>query len=78
MDSSIAIEDAAAVVAAANTLKIAGSSFQILPERAAPMAAFPGRNVMLFGDANHQQRGGAATDTRGPDRLPMTQGSGGW
>ncbi len=48
-DSNISVEDANAVVIAATTLKTAGASFQILPERAAPLAAFRGRNVVLFG-----------------------------
>ena len=33
-----------------STMRLAGASYQILPERTAPLASFRGRNVILFGD----------------------------
>lgn len=38
-----------AVLAAANTLRTLGTSYQIFPERVAPVSTFRNRNVMLFG-----------------------------
>jgi hypothetical protein len=38
-----------AVMTAVNTLRLMGSSYQVLPERVATLAALRGRNVMLFG-----------------------------
>jgi hypothetical protein len=46
---SIAMGEMLGVVAAANTLRHFGAAYQILPERAAPLASLRGRNVILFG-----------------------------
>jgi len=46
---SIAIGEMSGVVAAANILRQFHTSFQILPERAAPLSSLRGRNVILFG-----------------------------
>lgn len=39
------------IAVATSTMRLAGASYQILPERTAPLASFRGRNVILFGDA---------------------------
>jgi hypothetical protein len=46
---SIAMGEMSGVVAAANTLRQSRASYQILPERAAPLASLRGRNVIVFG-----------------------------
>lgn len=38
------------IAVAAGMLRLAGAVYRILPERTAPLASFPGRNVILFGD----------------------------
>lgn len=38
------------IATAASNLRLAGVNYQILPERAAPLASFRDRNVILFGD----------------------------
>jgi hypothetical protein len=48
-DNVLGVGTMNAVVAAANTLRKLGNSFQILPERAATLASLRGRNAMLFG-----------------------------
>jgi hypothetical protein len=48
-DNVLGVGTMNAVVAAANTLRKLGSTFQILPERAATLASLRGRNAMLFG-----------------------------
>jgi hypothetical protein len=48
-DNVLGIGTMNAVVTAVNTLKSLGSSYEILPERVATLAALRGRNVMLFG-----------------------------
>lgn len=52
-DSLVQINVLSGVVAAANTLQSLNSTFQILPERAAPLPALRGRNVILFGDPTY-------------------------
>jgi hypothetical protein len=49
-DNLVQLNVVSGVVAAANTLHSLNSTFQILPERAAPLPALRGRNVILFGD----------------------------
>jgi len=46
---SIAMGEMAGVVSATNTLRQFRGAYQILPERAAPLASLRGRNVILFG-----------------------------
>jgi hypothetical protein len=46
---SIAMGEMSGVVAAANALRQFRASYQILPERAAPLPSLRGRNVILFG-----------------------------
>ena len=46
---SIAIGEMSGVVAATNVLRQFHTSFQVLPERAAPLASLRGRNLILFG-----------------------------
>jgi len=43
------------VAIVATTLRTAHATYQILSERAAPLASFRGRNVILFGDARTSQ-----------------------
>ena len=51
VDSVASIGVISGVAVATNTMRLAGASYQILPERQAPLASFRGRNVILFGDA---------------------------
>lgn len=46
---SIAMGEMSGVVSAANALRLFHGTYQILPERAAPLASLRGRNVILFG-----------------------------
>lgn len=48
-DNVLGVGTMNAVVTVANTLKSLGTSYQILPERVATLAAVRGRNAMLFG-----------------------------
>jgi len=48
-DNVLGVGTMNAVVTVANTLKSLGTSYQILPERVATLAALHGRNAMLFG-----------------------------
>jgi hypothetical protein len=48
-DNVLGVNTMNAVVIATNTLRSFGSSYQILPERAATVPALRGRNAMLFG-----------------------------
>jgi hypothetical protein len=50
-DNVLGVGTMNAVVTVANTLKSLGTSYQILPERVATLAAVRGRNAMLFGAA---------------------------
>jgi hypothetical protein len=68
-DSAIPVAVLSGAVIASNTLRSMGASFQVLPERAAPLASFRGRNVILFGDTNNSN---AATQLL--TRAPLTMG----
>ena len=48
-DNVLGVGTMNAVVAAVNTLKAMGTSYQILPERVATISALRGRNAILFG-----------------------------
>ena len=48
--NNVPIGVVSAVAAAASSLNLLGTQYQILPERIAPMASFRNRNVILIGD----------------------------
>ena len=48
-DNAAAIGDISGIVVAVNTLQQFGVNYQMLPERAGPIPAMRGRNVLLFG-----------------------------
>jgi hypothetical protein len=50
VDSVVSIGVLSGAVIAGNTLRSLGASYQVLPERAAPLPSFRGRNVILFGE----------------------------
>ncbi len=67
VDNSVQVGHMAAVVEIAGILRLAGTVYQILPERSAPAAAFRGRNVVVIGDP---QNSDAAA--RILEKLPLT------
>jgi len=67
VDNSVQVGHMAAVVEVVSTLRLAGVTCQILPERSAPAAAFRGRNVVVIGDP---QNSDAAA--RILEKLPLT------
>lgn len=50
VDNSVQLGHMASGVDIATNLRVLGASYQILPERSAPAAAFRGRNVILIGE----------------------------
>lgn len=54
-DNAVGFGTMNAVVSTVNTLKLLGSTYQILPDRAAPISALRGRNVVLFGNPPESQ-----------------------
>lgn len=52
-DSLVQVSVVAGIVSATTALRGLDSSFQILPERAAPLAALRKRNAILFGDPSY-------------------------
>ena len=51
VDNSVSMGQLLGVVTATRVLDAAGASYQVLPEHAAPLASFRGRNVLLIGAA---------------------------
>jgi hypothetical protein len=54
-DNMLGVGTMNAVVTTVNTLRLLGSSYQILPERAATLAALHGRNAILYGLPFHSE-----------------------
>jgi hypothetical protein len=67
VDNTVQLGHMVSVVDVATTLRMLGVSYQILPERSAPAAAFRGRNVILVGDP---QNSDAAA--RLLEKMPLT------
>ena len=57
-DNALDFGELRAVVTAANTLRSMGVNYQLLPERATPLAAIRGRNAILVGNAQNSNVAG--------------------
>jgi hypothetical protein len=67
VDNSVQMGHLAGVVVLANSLRALGATFQILPERSAPVTAMRGRNVILIGDPQNSEAA-----SRFLEKTPLT------
>lgn len=67
VDNSVQVGHMASVVDVATTLRLLGVSYQVLPERSAPVAALRGRDVILIGDPQNSD-----TAAQKLEKTPLT------